>query len=58
MITVLESSGYSDDGAFFLVAQAIAETLPIDNQEKQLLEGFLIGKERLRKAIRQKRLEL
>ena len=42
------------------VAQAVSETLPNDSKEKKLLDGFLVGRERVReevgKAAQQERL--
>ena len=41
-------------------ASPISETLPPDSREKKLLDGFLVGRERLReevgKAMQQERL--
>ena len=45
-------SGYGESEAFYRVAQAIYETLPIDNKEKKLLDGFLTGRESLKEDIR------
>jgi putative DNA methylase len=42
---VLEETGYASNEIFWLVAQAISEILPDGDKEKQLLQGFLIGKE-------------
>jgi adenine-specific DNA methylase len=53
MIAVLDESGFGSDEAFYRVAQAISETLPNENKEKQLLEGFLAGKERLKRDMKQ-----
>ena len=47
MINLLQESGYREKEAFFRVAQAISETLPMVSKEKKLLDGFLAGKERL-----------
>jgi len=41
MQKVLNESGYAKSDAFFRVAQAIAETLPNENEAKKLLVGFL-----------------
>jgi adenine-specific DNA methylase len=49
MTKILSESGYGKTDAFYRVAQAIAESLPADNSEKKLLEGFLAGKERILK---------
>ncbi len=37
----LYQTGYHTNDAFFRVAQAIAETLPMESKERKLLEGFL-----------------
>ncbi len=52
MRQVLQESGYGEREAFYRVAQAISETLPIESKEKKLLDGFLAGRERLRAEIR------
>ena len=56
MIRALAQSGYGDSDAFYRVAQAISETLPIESREKKLLDGFLAGRERIRGEMRQGRL--
>ena len=56
MMKVLAESGYGESEAFFRVAQAISETLPIESREKKLLDGFLAGRERVREELRQGRL--
>ena len=56
MLLVLSQSGYGDSEAFYRVAQAISETLPIESREKKLLDGFLAGRERVRGEMRQGRL--
>jgi len=45
-------SNYGKDESLFRVAQAISETLPNESKEKKLLDGFLVGRERLRDEIR------
>jgi adenine-specific DNA methylase len=47
MIELLKETGYGESDIFYKVAQAISETLPLDNKEKKLLDGFLTGKTRL-----------
>lgn len=42
---VLEETGYLDNPAFWQVAQAISEVLPSGDKEKQMLQGFLYGRE-------------
>ena len=56
MLRILSESGYGDSEAFYRVAQAISETLPIESREKKLLDGFLAGRERVREDIKQGRL--
>ena len=56
MLRVLAQSGHGDSDAFYRVAQAISETLPIESREKKLLDGFLAGRERVRGEMRQGRL--
>ncbi len=53
MLRVLRDSSYGDSEAFYRVAQAISETLPIESREKKLLDGFLAGRERVREQMRQ-----
>lgn len=52
MLTELNESGFGNNESFYRVAQAISETLPNDSKEKQLLEGFLAGKERIKRDIK------
>jgi adenine-specific DNA methylase len=52
MLTVLYESGFGNNQAFYRVAQAISETLPNESKEKQLLEGFLAGKDRVKDDIK------
>ena len=52
MVSLLRDSGYGRGEAFYRVAQAVSETLPIENKEKKLLDGFLAGWERLREEVR------
>ena len=56
MIHVFAESGYGDSDAFYRVAQAISETLPIESREKKLLDGFLAGRERIKEDVKQGRL--
>jgi adenine-specific DNA methylase len=44
---VLEETGNLNNNAFWQVAQAISEVLPEGDKEKQMLQGFLYGKESL-----------
>jgi len=52
MVKLLHKSGYGTGEAFYRVAQAVSETLPIESKEKKLLDGFLAGKERLKDEVR------
>ena len=52
MVKLLNKSGYGKGEAFYRVAQAISESLPVESKEKKLLDGFLAGKERLREEVR------
>ena len=47
MKKVLSDSGLGNKDAFYRVAQAISETLPLESREKKLLDGFLSGKEKI-----------
>lgn len=51
MIQVLSEKGFGKSEAFYRVAQAISETLPLDSKEKKLLDGFLVGKDRVQSEI-------
>ena len=53
MVTFLQSSGYGENETFYRVAQAVSETLPIENKEKKLLDGFLAGRERIKEKVRE-----
>jgi adenine-specific DNA methylase len=44
---ILEATGNINNNAFWQVAQAISEVLPEGDKEKQMLQGFLYGKEGL-----------
>jgi len=48
----LQNSGFGKSEAFYRVAQAISECLPIESKEKKLLDGFLAGRERITNEIR------
>ncbi len=52
IIEELTKTGYGEKESFYKVAQAISETLPKDNQEKRLLDGFLSEKERIKNNIK------
>lgn len=53
MVRFLQKSNLGESEAFYRVAQAISETLPNENKEKKLLDGFLAGKERLKEKVRE-----
>ncbi len=53
ILTLLKETGYGVSEAFYRVAQAISETLSNESKEKKLLDGFLVGKERVREEIKQ-----
>jgi adenine-specific DNA methylase len=53
LVQVLVTSGYGRSEAFYRVAQAVSETLPNDSKEKKLLDGFLVGRERVREEVAQ-----
>jgi adenine-specific DNA methylase len=60
MVQALAEKGHGKSDAFYRVAQAISETLPMESKEKKLLDGFLAGRERVQdeveKAAKQGRL--
>jgi len=47
---LLSTTGYGEKPAFWQFCQAVAETLMNGNKEKQLLEGFLMGREKYSKS--------
>jgi len=52
---ILSETGYTGNEVFWQVAQALSEVLPEGDKEKQLLQGFLYGKnEYVREASRKK----
>jgi len=52
LLHVLEETGFGKSEAFYRVAQAISETLPIESKEKKLLDGFLAGRQRITNEIK------
>lgn len=44
---VLKGSGWGSKDAFYRVAQAVSETLSLESKERKLLDGFLLGRERI-----------
>jgi len=51
MVKALADSGFGRSEAFYRVAQAISETLPLESKEKKLLDGFLAGRERVQEEV-------
>jgi adenine-specific DNA methylase len=51
LIEALAATGFGRSEAFYRVAQAISETLAPDSREKKLLDGFLVGRERVREEV-------
>jgi len=49
----LKDTGYGRSEAFYRVAQAISECLPIESKEKKLLDGFLVGRERIQSELKE-----
>lgn len=50
MIKLLKETDYGESEAFYRVAQAGFETLPNESKDKKLLDGFLVGRERVREV--------
>jgi adenine-specific DNA methylase len=48
----LAESGWGNKDAFYRVAQAISETLPLESKEKKLIDGFLSGKEKILREMK------
>jgi adenine-specific DNA methylase len=53
LVQRLAESGFGASEAFYRVAQAVSECLPIESKEKKLLDGLLTGRERLRQEVGQ-----
>ncbi|NJE11464.1 DUF1156 domain-containing protein [Thermococcus sp. MAR1] len=51
MVGLLAETGWGEKDVFYKVAQVISEVLPKDSKEKKLLDGFLAGREHIRRAI-------
>lgn len=47
------SQTYNENEVFYKVAQAISQTLADNSKEKQLIDGFLSGKERIKESIKE-----
>jgi len=56
MVRRLSESGYGTSEAFYRVAQAVSESLPLASKEKKLLDGLLTGRARLQQEVKQSRL--
>jgi len=52
---ILHETGYAGNETFWQAAQAISEILPEGNKEKQLIQGFLYGKEDYMKEYRKEK---
>jgi len=51
---ILSETGYAENELFWQTAQALSEILPEGDKERQLLQGFLYGKETYIKEARRK----
>lgn len=51
MVKALSDRGFGKSEAFYRVAQAISETLPLESKEKKLLDGFLAGRDRVQEEV-------
>jgi hypothetical protein len=51
----LNDTGYGRSEAFYRVAQAISECLPKESKEKKLLDGFLVGRERIQSELNEEK---
>jgi len=54
---LLAETGYGGQDIFWRVAQAISDVLPEGNKERQLLQGFLYGREQYARAAAAERAE-
>ncbi|BCX03098.1 MAG: hypothetical protein KatS3mg053_1036 [Candidatus Roseilinea sp.] len=52
LVRRLSESGYGASEAFYRLAQAISECLPMDSKEKKLLDGLLTGRARLQEEVK------
>jgi gamma-glutamyl:cysteine ligase YbdK (ATP-grasp superfamily) len=50
---ILSETGYAQNEIFWQTAQALSEILPEGDKEKQLIQGFLYGKEEYIKEMHQ-----
>lgn len=51
MVGLLVETGWGEKDVFYKVGQVISEVLPKDSKEKKLLDGFLAGREHIKRAI-------
>jgi len=52
---ILNETGYVRNEIFWQIAQALSEILPEGDKEKQLIQGFLYGKEEYIKGVRERK---
>jgi adenine-specific DNA methylase len=52
---VLNETGYARNETFWQTAQALSEILPEGDKEKQLIQGFLYGKEEYIREVRERK---
>lgn len=52
IIKLLGDTQYGENEVFYCIAQAISETLSSGSKEKQLLDGFLLGKKRVIEEVK------
>ena len=57
MVSLLQESGFGKSEAFYRVAQAVSESLTLENKEKKLLDGFLAGRERLKEEVKKEHVQ-
>lgn len=57
MVSLLQESGFGRSEAFYRVAQAVSESLTLESKEKKLLDGFLAGRERLKKEVKKEHVQ-
>ena len=53
VVETLAASGCGRSAAFYRVARAVSEALPTESKEKKLLDGFLVGWERMQEQVAQ-----
>ncbi len=52
VLKLLKETGLGNNEVFYRVAEAVSQSLPSGSKEKQLLEGFLQGRQRISQDIR------